>query len=78
MAEIISPPWEECDAAWVAIKTRVLCVFWAISAIMIRAWADSTLDFAGACGRARQREERRDFDEFARRVAELDGAEPLG
>jgi hypothetical protein len=54
MAEIISRPWEECDAAWLAIKTQVLCVFWAIGAKMIRAAADGTLDFAAACGRARQ------------------------
>ena len=47
-AEIMSRPWEECDAAWLAIKTRVLCVFWAIGAKMIRAWADGTLDFAAA------------------------------
>jgi hypothetical protein len=32
MAEIIARPWEECDAAWLAIKTRVSCVFWAIGA----------------------------------------------
>jgi hypothetical protein len=35
---------------------------------------DDTIDFAAACGRARQREEPRDFDEFARRPAERDGA----
>jgi hypothetical protein len=38
MAEIISRPWEECDAAWLAIKTRVLCVFWAIGAKVVCAW----------------------------------------
>jgi hypothetical protein len=26
MCEIISRPWDECDAAWIAIKARVLCV----------------------------------------------------
>jgi hypothetical protein len=62
MAEIMSRPWEECDAAWIAIKTRVLCVFWAIGAKMIRASADGTLDYAAACRRAWQREPR-DFDE---------------
>ena len=25
MCEIMSRPWEECDAAWLAIKPRVLC-----------------------------------------------------
>jgi hypothetical protein len=48
MAEIMSRPWEECDAAWLAIKTRVLCVFLAIGAKMIRAAAGGTLDFPGA------------------------------
>jgi hypothetical protein len=52
MAEIMSRPWEECDAAWIAIKTRVLCVFLAIGAKMIRALPDGTLDYAAACGRA--------------------------
>jgi hypothetical protein len=56
MVEIISRPLDECDAAWMAIKTRVLCVFWAVGAKMIRAWADGTLDRAAACGRARQRD----------------------
>ena len=69
---------EECDAAWMAIQARVLCVFWAIGAKMIRAAADGTLDYAAACGRARRREEPRDFDAFARRLAECDGAGPLG
>jgi hypothetical protein len=55
MAEIMSLPWHECDAAWMAIKARVLCVFLAIGAKMIRVWADGTLDLAAACGRARQR-----------------------
>jgi hypothetical protein len=41
----------DCDQG-----ARVLCVFWAIGANMIRAWADGTLDFTAACGRARQRE----------------------
>jgi hypothetical protein len=77
MAEISSRPWEECDWAWMAIKARVLCVFLAMGAKMIRAWADGTLDFAAACG-ARQREEQRDFDERVRRFAERDGAGPLG
>ena len=49
MAEIMSRPWEECDAAWIAIKTRVLCVFLAIGAKMIRAAADGTLDYEAAC-----------------------------
>jgi hypothetical protein len=62
MAEIIARPWEGCDAAWMAIKTRVWCVFWAIGAKMIRAWANGTLDLEAVCGRARQR----------------DGAGPLG
>jgi hypothetical protein len=75
MAEIMSRPWEECDAAWLAIKTRVLCVFLAIGAKMIRAAADGTLGFAAACRRARQREPR-DLDELARPVAERDGAGP--
>ena len=68
---------EECDAAWIAIKTQVLCVFLAIGAKMIRAAADGTLDYAAAYGRARQREPR-DLDEFARRLAECDDAGPLG
>jgi hypothetical protein len=58
ICEIMSRPWEECDAAWIAIRAQVLCVFWAIGAKMIRAAADGTLDFAAACGRARQREPR--------------------
>jgi hypothetical protein len=79
MVEIISRPWEECDAAWIAMKARVLCVFWAIGAKMIRALADGTLDIAAACRRrASQREVPRDFEEFARRLAERDGAGPLG
>ena len=60
ICEIMSRPWDECDAAWIAIKTRVLCVFWAIGAKMIREWADGTLNFGAACGRARQRDEPRD------------------
>jgi hypothetical protein len=60
-----------------AIKARLLCVFWAIGAKMIRSWADGTLDFAAACRRARQREPR-DFDEFARKLGERDDAGPLG
>jgi hypothetical protein len=60
MAEIISRPWEECDAAWLAIKTQVLCVFWAIGGKMIRAWADGALDHAAACGGARRPDEPRD------------------
>ena len=59
------------------LMARVLCVFWAIGAKMIRAWADGTLDLAAACRRARQREPR-DFDEVARRLAARDGAKPLG
>ena len=51
MREIISRPWDECDAAWIAIKARVLCVFWAIDAKMIRALADGTLPLRG-CLRA--------------------------
>jgi hypothetical protein len=78
LAEIMSRPWEECDAAWLAIKTQVLCVFWAIGAKMIRAAADGTLDYAAACRRARQPEEPRDFDEFARRPAKRDRAGPPG
>jgi hypothetical protein len=77
MAEIISRPWEELDAAWIAIKTRVLCVFRAIGAKMIRARADDTLDFAAACRRAREREPR-DFDEFVPKLARREGAGPLG
>jgi hypothetical protein len=77
ICEIMSRPWEECDAAWIAIKTQVLCVFWAIGAKMIRAAADGTLDYAAACGRGRHREPR-DFDEPARRLAGCDGAGPLG
>jgi hypothetical protein len=52
MCEIMSQPWEECDAVWMAIKARVLCVFLAMGANMIRAWADGSLDLAAACGRA--------------------------
>jgi hypothetical protein len=54
VCEIMSRPWEECDAAWMAIRARVLCVFLAIGAKMIRALADGTLDYAAACGRARE------------------------
>jgi hypothetical protein len=78
ICEIMSRPWEKCDAAWMAIKARVLCIFPAIGAKMIRAAADVTLDYAAACGRARRREEPRDFDAFARRLAERNGAGPLG
>jgi hypothetical protein len=60
MCAIMSRPWEECDSAWLAIKTQVLCVFLAIGAKMIRAAADGSLDYAAACGRARRREEPRD------------------
>jgi hypothetical protein len=63
MAEIMSRPWDECDAAWRAIKAQVLCVFLAMGAKMIRAWADGTLDLEAACGRARQRDKPRDFGE---------------
>jgi hypothetical protein len=52
ICEIICRPWEECDAAWLAIKTRVLSVFWAIGAEMIRAAIDGTVDLRG-CVRAR-------------------------
>jgi hypothetical protein len=45
---------------------------------MIRAAADGTLDYAAACGRARRREEPRDFDAFARRFTERADAEPPG
>jgi hypothetical protein len=78
MCEIMSRPWEECDTPWMAIQARVLCVFLAIGAKMLRALADGTLDYAAACRRARQPEEPRDFDEFARRLAERDGAGPPG
>jgi hypothetical protein len=74
MAEIMSQLWEECDAAWLAIKTRVLCVFWAIGANVIRALADRTLDKEAACRRARQREEPHNLDEGLCRIAERDGA----
>ncbi len=37
MVEIMFRPWEECDAAWMAIKTRVPCVTLAIGARMILA-----------------------------------------
>ena len=57
----------ECEAAWLAIKTRVLCVFWAMCANMIRAWADGTLDLAAACERARQPAFDDDFAWFAER-----------
>ena len=66
-AEIISGPWEECDRAEMAIKARVLCVFWAIGTKMIRAWADGTLDLAAACERARQPAFDDDFAWFAER-----------
>jgi hypothetical protein len=49
-----------------------------MGAKMIRAAADGTLDFGAACGRTRQRDEPRDFDEFARRYAECEGAGPHG
>jgi hypothetical protein len=78
MCEIISRPWEECDAAWIAIKARVLCVFWAIGAKLIRGWADGTLDFAAACRRRARQREPRDFDELVPWLAERDGAEPFG
>ena len=78
ICEIMSRPWEECDAAWMAIKARVLCIFPAIGAKMIRAAADVTLDYAAACGRARRREEPRDFDAFACRFTERADAEPPG
>jgi hypothetical protein len=78
MCEIMPRPWEECDAAWIAIKARVLCVFWAIGAKMIRAWADGTLGFAAACRRRVRQREPRHFDEFVRKLAERDGAGPLG
>jgi hypothetical protein len=45
---------------------------------MIRAAADGTLDFATACRRAREREERRDFGEFIRKLAARDGARRRG
>jgi hypothetical protein len=48
----------------------------AIGAKMIGAAAHGTLDYVTACGRARQRDEPRDFDEFACRLAERDGAGP--
>ena len=62
MCEIMSRPWVECDTAWIAIMARVLCVFWAIGAKMIRALADGTLDYEAACGRGRQCEEPRNLD----------------
>jgi hypothetical protein len=62
MCEIMSRPWDECDTAWIAIMARVLCVFWAIGAKMIRALADGTLDYEAACGRGRQCEEPRNLD----------------
>jgi hypothetical protein len=74
MCEIMSPPWEECDAAWIAIMARVLCVFSAIGAKMIRALADGTLDYEDACRRSARQREPRDFDEIARRFAERAGA----
>ena len=42
IVEAISRPWDECDAARLAIKTRVLCVFLSMGAKMTRAWADGT------------------------------------
>jgi hypothetical protein len=38
----------------IAIKARVLCVFWAIGAKTIRALAGGTLDHEAARGHARQ------------------------
>jgi hypothetical protein len=58
ICEIMSRPWEECDAAGLAIRAQVLCIFLAIGAKMIRAAADGTLDYEAACGRGRQREPR--------------------
>jgi hypothetical protein len=57
-------------------QDSVLCVFWAIGANMIRSLAEGTLDYAAACGRARQRDEARDSDGVARRLAEREGAGP--
>jgi hypothetical protein len=78
MCEIMSRPWDECDAAWIAIMARVLCIFWAIGAKMIRALADGTLDYEAACRRRARQREPCDSDELARWLAERNGAGPLG
>ena len=78
ICEIMSRLWEECDAALLAIKTQVRCVFWAIGAKMIRAWANGTLDFAAACGRAGERTEPRGLRRVVRPLVERDGAGPPG
>jgi hypothetical protein len=36
-SKIGARPWDESDALWLAIKTRVLCIYWAIGAKMIHA-----------------------------------------